>query len=256
MPQNRWNASDAAAMPALDGLVYRSRLLGSDRTVVNIYGGNTSAKTMERDHADREVQVLWVKGSGSDVATIGESGFAALRMPDMTPLISRTAMSDEAMVAYLNRSVFLPDRPRQSIETLLHAFIPAPHVDHTHPDAVISLACAADGRALCERLWGQRMVWVDYIRPGFTLSKQIGEGVRNNPKADLVVMGKHGLTVWGNTSIESYTHTINVLNEAEEFIASTRNGRRIFAGAAVPALPANERDAAWSSILPTLRGAL
>lgn len=256
MPQNRWNASDAAAMPALDGLVYRSRLLGSDRTVVNIYGGNTSAKTIERDHADREVQVLWVKGSGSDVATISESGFAALRMPDMTPLISRTAMSDEEMVAYLNRSVFLPDRPRQSIETLLHAFIPAPHVDHTHPDAVISLACAADGRALCERLWGQRMVWVDYIRPGFTLSKQIGEGVRNNPKADLVVMGKHGLTVWGNTSVESYTHTIHVLNEAEEFIASTRNGRRIFAGAAVPALPANVRDAAWSSVLPTLRGAL
>lgn len=112
MPINRWNESDKHQLPAIDGLVYRSRLLGSDRTVVNIFGGNTSAKTVERDHVGREVQVLWVKGSGSDVATIGEGGFAALRMPDIAPLIQRAEMSDEEMVAYLNRSVFLPDRPR------------------------------------------------------------------------------------------------------------------------------------------------
>ena len=256
MPQNRWNEADKHQLPALDGLVYRSRLLGSDRTVVNIFGGNTSAKTIEHDHVGREVQVLWVKGSGSDVATIGEGGFAALRMPDIAPLIHRAEMSDEEMVAYLNRSVFLQDRPRQSIETLLHAFIPAPHVDHTHPDAVISLACAADGRALCQRLWGNRMVWVDYIRPGFTLSKQIGEGVANNPQADLVVMGKHGLTVWANTSAECYAQSIKVIGEAEEFINSTRNGRVIFAGAAVPALAAEERAQVWSQVLPVLRGAL
>lgn len=256
MPQQRWNDADAQAMPALDGLVYRSRLLGSDRTVVNIYGGNTSAKTQEVDHTGRSVSVLWVKGSGSDVATIHEGGFAALRMADIAPLVQRHDMSDEEMVAYLNRSVFLPDRPRQSIETLLHAFIPAPHVDHTHPDAVISLACAAEGRALCTRLWGNRMVWVDYIRPGFTLSKQIGEGVAANPQADLVVMGKHGLTVWGATSAECYAQSIKVIGEAEEFIASTRNGRVIFAGAAVPALPEAERVAVWQQILPTLRGAV
>jgi rhamnulose-1-phosphate aldolase/alcohol dehydrogenase len=256
MPINRWNESDKHQNPAIDGLVYRSRLLGSDRTVVNIFGGNTSAKTIEHDHVGREVQVLWVKGSGSDVATIGEGGFAALRMPDIAPLIQRAEMSDEEMVAYLNRSVFLPDRPRQSIETLLHAFIPAPHVDHTHPDAVISLACAANGRDLCQRLWGNRMVWVDYIRPGFTLSKQIGEGVANNPQADLVVMGKHGLTVWANTSAECYTQSIKVIGEAEEFIHSTRNGRIIFAGATVPAMPAEERAQVWGQVLPVLRGAL
>lgn len=256
MPNNRWNDSDAQSHPDLAGLVYRSQLLGSDRTVVNIFGGNTSAKTRERDHTGREVDVLWVKGSGSDVATIKATGFAALRMADMIPLMQRADMSDEEMVAYLNRSTFLPDRPRQSIETLLHAFIPAPHVDHTHPDAVISLACAADGRALCERLWGKRMVWVDYIRPGFTLSKQIGTGVQEHPQADLVVMGKHGLTVWGDTSATCYAQTIKVISEAEEFIASTRNGRVIFAGAAVPALSPDERTTIWQHILPTLRGAL
>lgn len=256
MPQNRWNTSDAQAMPALDGLVYRSRLLGSDRSVVNIYGGNTSAKTHEIDHTGKAVQVLWVKGSGSDVATITEGGFAALRMPDIAPLQARAAMSDEEMVAYLNRSTFLVDRPRQSIETLLHAFIPAAHVDHTHPDAVISLACAADGQALCRRLWGDRMVWVDYIRPGFTLSKQIGDGVSAHPKADLVVMGKHGLTVWGDSSAAVYDQTIKVIGEAEDFIAHSRNGRTIFAGAAVPAMAAADRDATWRAILPRLRGML
>jgi len=256
MPQHRWNTTDAQSMPALDGLVYRSRLLGSDRSVVNIFGGNTSAKTIEIDHTGKQVQVLWVKGSGSDVATITEGGFAALRMPDIAPLMGRAAMSDEEMVAYLNRSTFLVDRPRQSIETLLHAFIPAAHVDHTHPDAVISLACAADGLALCRKLWGDRMVWVDYIRPGFTLSKQIGEGVIAHPKADLVVMGKHGLTVWGNTSAEVYSQTIKVIGEAEAFIEHTRNGRVIFAGAAVPALDASQQHTTWTAILPALRGML
>ena len=256
MPQHRWNSADAHAMPALDGLVYRSRLLGSDRSVVNIFGGNTSAKTNEIDHTGKAVQVLWVKASGSDVATITEGGFAALRMPDITPLMARAAMTDEEMVAYLNRSTFLVDRPRQSIETLLHAFIPAAHVDHTHPDAVISLACAADGFALCRKLWGDRMVWVDYIRPGFTLSKQIGEGVIANPKADLVVMGKHGLTVWGDSSASVYSQTIKVIGEAEEFIEHTRNGRVIFAGSAVPAMDDTERRTTWSAILPALRGML
>ena len=256
MPQHRWNSADAQAMPAIDGLVYRSRLLGSDRSVVNIFGGNTSAKTHEVDHAGKSVQVLWVKGSGSDVATITEGGFAALRMPDMAPLMARAAMSDEEMVAFLNRSTFLVDRPRQSIETLLHAFIPAAHVDHTHPDAVISLACAADGLALCRKLWGDRMVWVDYIRPGFTLSKQIGEGVIGNPKADLVVMGKHGLTVWGDTSAEVYSQTIKVIGEAEEFITHTRNGRVIFAGTAVPVIAEADRAATWTAVLPALRGML
>ncbi len=256
MPQHRWNSADAQAMPAIDGLVYRSRLLGSDRSVVNIFGGNTSAKTHEVDHTGKSGQVLWVKASGSDVATITEGGFAALRMPDMAPLMARAAMSDEEMVAFLNRSTFLVDRPRQSIETLLHAFIPAAHVDHTHPDAVISLACAADGLALCRKLWGDRMVWVDYIRPGFTLSKQIGEGVIGNPKADLVVMGKHGLTVWGDTSAEVYSQTIKVIGEAEAFITHTRNGRVIFAGSAVPAIAEAERSATWTAVLPALRGML
>jgi rhamnulose-1-phosphate aldolase/alcohol dehydrogenase len=256
MPQNLWNESEARQNPALDGLVYRSNLLGRDRSVVNIYGGNTSAKLIERDHMGREVEVLWVKGSGSDVATITEKGFAGLRLAEILPLMEREAMSDEEMVAYLSHTTHALERPRQSIETLLHAFTPAKHVDHTHPDAIISLACTPNGRELCYELWGERMVWVDYIRPGFTLSKWIGEGIRANPRAQLVIMGKHGLVNWGETARECYENSIRTIQEAEEFIQSRRNGRRIFASAGAPELTAEQRRQLFAQILPGLRGAV
>ena len=185
---------------------------------------------MEMDHLGREVEVLWVKGSGSDVATIKEKGFAGLRQAEIMPLMSRNAMSDEEMVEYLSYCTHALGRPRQSIETLLHAFTPAKHVDHTHPDSVISLACTTGGRDMCYALWGTRMVWVDYIRPGFALSKWIGEGIRSNPNADLVVMGKHGLVTWGEDCKETYAKTIQTVQEAEDYIAHKRNGRTIFSG--------------------------
>ena len=256
MPKNLWNEKEAGQLPELGGLVYRSNLLGSDRRVVNIYGGNTSAKIMETDHLGRSMEVLWVKGSGSDVADITEQGFAGLRLAEITPLIARQAMSDEEMVAYLSHCTHALNRPRQSIETLLHAFTPARHVDHTHPDAVISLACASGGQELCQELWGERAVWVDYTRPGFTLSKWIAQGIRANPKADLVVMGKHGLLTWGETSQECYQQSIRVIQEAEDFIYSRRQGRVIFPGSSVPALAAEERRQVLARVLPELRGAV
>ncbi len=256
MPENLWDEQAVKQNPVLDGLVYRSNLLGRDRSIVNIYGGNTSAKLTEVDHLGREVEVMWIKASGSDVATITEPGFAGLRLAEVVPLLERDAVSDDEQIAYLARCTFAPGRPRQSIETLLHAFIAARHVDHTHPDAMVSLACTPNGADLCRQLWGDRMVWVPYIRPGFELSKRIAEGVCGNPKAELVVMGKHGLTVWGDTSRACYDRTIQTIQEAEDFIAARRNGRRVFSGAAVPALSTEERRAAFLSLLPELRGAL
>src|SRR5450432_2466677 len=124
MPQNLWNDADFKALPDLDGLVYRSNLLGRDRAVVNIFGGNTSVKLVEPDHMGRPTKVMYVKASGSDIANIVAKQFAVLRMDDMEPLFDRESMSDDEMLAYLARAVHLPERPRQSIETLLHAFIP------------------------------------------------------------------------------------------------------------------------------------
>ena len=193
MPQHFWNDTEFSTLPDLDGLVYRSNLLGRDRSVINIYGGNTSAKIAQADFAGRMTRVLYVKASGSDVATMQARDFAALRLDDILPLISRASMSDEEMVAYLNQTAFEPGRPRQSIETLLHAFLPFPHVDHSHPDALISLACTPFGEATARKVFGARMAWVDYIRPGFTLSQQIARGVLDHPGVECVVMGKHGL---------------------------------------------------------------
>lgn len=262
MPQNLWEEHEAAEQSALDGLVYRSNLLGRDRSIVNIYGGNTSAKLADIDHLGRSVEVLWVKGSGSDLATIDEQGFAGLRLAELLPLLERNGMSDEEMVTYLAHCTFALDRPRPSIETLLHAFIPGRHVDHTHPDAIISLACAANGRQLCQELWGTRMVWVDYIRPGFALSQQIGLAVRDGLKEvagagpPLVIMGKHGLVTWGESSRQCYEHTIQVIQEAEDFIASRSRQRRVFASTRVPPLSAADRRSVLAQVLPGLRGQL
>ena len=251
MPRNLWNDEDAAAQPALDGLVYRSNLLGRDRSVCNIFGGNTSVKLQETDHLGRPVNVLWVKGSGSDVLTIREQGFAGLRQDEILPLMEREAMSDEEMVEYLSHTTHALNRPRQSIETLLHGFTPAKHVDHTHPDAVISLACLPDGEQVCRRIWGERMIWVDYIRPGFTLSKWIGEGLRAHPEAECVVMGKHGLVTWGDDARTCYENSLRIIQEAEDFIAARR------ANAAVETVGPARADIAaddWARLLPTVRG--
>ncbi len=228
MPNNLWNDTDAANLPDLDGLVYASNLLGRDRSVVNIYGGNTSAKLWMNDHMGREVEVLAVKASGSDVLTIKASQFALLRMEDIRPLFERAAMTDEEMVAYLERTVFEPGRPRQSIETLLHAFVPAKHVYHTHPDAVISVACAPDGEKAARDVYGSRMAYVPYIRPGFTLSQWIGQRVVDNPGIECVVMGKHGLVSWGASAKEAYNNVIRSVQEAEDYLNAKKQGKRVF----------------------------
>ncbi|MDX1995906.1 MAG: bifunctional aldolase/short-chain dehydrogenase [bacterium] len=256
MPQNLWNDAEAAALPDLDGLVYRSNLLGRDRTVVNIYGGNTSAKLTLADHIGRPVRVLAVKASGSDILNIKEKGFALLRLDEIDPLFEREAMTDEEMVAYLERTVFEPGRPRQSIETLLHAFVPAPHVDHTHPDAVISLACAPDAEAEARKVYGDRMAYVPYIRPGFTLSRWIGQKVVENPKIECVVMGKHGLVTWADDAKTCYENTIRMVQEAEDYIANARKGKRVFGDLKIPTLDKAERESIMAEVLPVIRGAV
>ena len=256
MPKNLWNDADAAKLPDLEGLVYRSNILGQDRAVVNIYGGNTSAKLMMIDHVGREVEVLAVKASGSDVATIKEKGFALLRMDEIEPLFQREAMTDEEMVAYLERTWFEQGRPRQSIETLLHAFVPHKHVDHTHPDTVISLMCAPDAEAEAKKVWGDRMAYVPYIRPGFTLSQWIGGKVRENPNIECVTMGKHGLVTWGPDSKTSYESTIRIIQEAEDYIADKKKGKRVYGALKVEGLADAERENLIAEVLPVIRGAV
>ncbi|WP_258525404.1 bifunctional aldolase/short-chain dehydrogenase [Paenibacillus sp. YN15] len=257
MVANRWVMEQAAGLkPGLDELVYRSNLLGSDRSVANWGGGNTSMKTVVEDFRGRPVNVMWVKGSGSDLATMKAGHFTGLRLDDIAPLFEREDMSDEDMVAYLANCMIDSKHPRASIETLLHAFLPFQHVDHTHPDAIIGLCCADNGKELAREIYGDRFVWVPYIRPGFRLSRMIAQGVRDNPKAELVLMEKHGLVTWGDTSEESYRKTLAIIGEAEAYIEARVKEETLFGGLKTEALPPERRREIAAAVMPAIRGAV
>src|SRR5215212_8048424 len=252
--ENLWDAREADGLSELEALAYRSNLLGRDRAVANYGGGNTSTKSKERDHAGREVDVLWVKGSGSDLATIGAGQFTGLKLDEVLPLMRRGEMEDQEMVSYLASCQLRPEMPRSSIETLLHAFLPYAHVDHTHPDAINMICCSEGGEDLARECFGEEAVWIPYIRPGFTLSKQVGEAVRNNPNARFILLAKHGLVTWGETHEESYSRTIEAINRAAEFVAQ-RCGEP-FGSRKLEPLSPEQREALLAEVLPALRGAL
>ncbi|GIP39465.1 putative oxidoreductase YuxG [Paenibacillus sp. J31TS4] len=257
MVQSLWDGEHASELhECLDQLVYRSNLIGADRRVCNWGGGNTSSKTVIKDFRGREREVMFVKGSGSDLASMKAVNFTGLWLDDIRPLILREEMSDEEMVAYLAHCMMDAKHPRPSIETLLHAFLPFKHVDHTHPDAIISLCCADNGQEVAREIFGSRFVWVPYVRPGFTLSKLIAEGVKANPDAELVLMEKHGLVTWGDTSEACYAQTIRIITEAEKYIEARVNEEKLFGGIKHPSLPAEVRRQFAADIMPVVRGAV
>ncbi|GGH21119.1 bifunctional aldolase/short-chain dehydrogenase [Paenibacillus segetis] len=257
MVQNLWDQTQSPQQhDGLDQLVYRSNLIGSDRRVCNWGGGNTSSKTTITDFRGRDIEVMYVKGSGSDLATMKANNFTGLKLEDISQLFQLDEMNDEDMVAYLGHCMFDAKHPRASIETLLHAFLPFPHVDHTHPDAIISICCADNGKEIAERIFGDRFVWVPYIRPGFTLSKMIAEGVLANPNAELVLMEKHGLVTWGDTSEACYAQTIKIINLAESYIESIVDNDKLFGGRKHTPLSADARRNLAALVMPTIRGAV
>jgi rhamnulose-1-phosphate aldolase/alcohol dehydrogenase len=255
-PGNRWEDGAATGLSTLDGLVYRSNLLGADRALANIGGGNTSAKEAIVDHAGRETRVVWVKGSGTDLATISAAGFAGLRLDELLPLRDRAEMDDATMVEYLRRCALSPDQPRPSIETLLHAFVPAPHVDHTHPDAVIALTSNPDGRRLVKETFGDEAVWLDYQRPGFDMSRRIALLLEAHPSARAVLLERHGLVTWGQSGEESYESTIEFVSRAARAIDEAAHGRFGLGGQSAVELEEGAVRALLSQSLPALRGAL
>jgi len=256
-PVSRWDGASAAGLSTLEALAHRSNLLGADRSLANQGGGNTSTKERIADHTGRMTDVLWVKGSGTDLATITPSGFAGIRLDEVVPLRHRKSMSDAEMVDYLLRSGIRTDQPRPSIETLLHAFIAAPHVDHTHPDAVIALTSTPRGRSLAEGAFGDEAVWLDYQRPGFDMSRRIAELLEQNPSARAVLLEKHGLVTWGETGEESYETTIEFVARAARAIDEEAGGQFGLGGQGVAALgEGGEERLLLSRALPVLRGAL
>ena len=236
-------------------LVARSRKLGADRSICNWGGGNTSAKADEVDFRGRPTRILWVKGSGSDLATVTEASFTGLYLDDVLPLLELERMSDSDMVDYLAHCFFEPGRPRPSIETLLHGFLPFAHVDHTHADATNYFACAADGEALAWECFGDDLIWIPYRRPGFGLAREVALALRAKPEAKLVILAKHGLITWGNTDESCYASTLKTIARAQNYVEERITHRgAVFGGARFPTLSEVQRHSIASQVSPILRG--
>ena len=258
-----WNEEHARQLGdnQLALLRYRSNLLGADLRITNFGGGNTSSKIELPDpFTGKPVRVLAVKGSGGDIGSITEAGFALLYLDRLEQLkdLYRGEKYEDEMVRYYPLSAFGENRVAASIDTPLHAFLPFLHVDHLHPDWAIALAASANGdRKLGEfnREFGRNIVWVPWQRPGFELALLIEKAVRERTEAEGLILGGHGLFTWGMTQRDCYLNSIHTIDQMGEFILQHQAKKgSLFGGIDYQPL-ANRKDIA-TQILPALRGAV
>ena len=227
---------------------YSARLLGAEPRLVLHGGGNTSVKTTQRDVFGEEVEVLCVKGSGWDLASIEPAGHPAVRLQPLMRLRALNRLSDEDMVSAQRQLLLDPSAPNPSVETLLHAFIPDKFVDHTHSTAILALADQPDSEAIFAEIFGDRVALVPYVMPGFDLARAAGDARDSRPGAEGMILLKHGVFSFGATARESYERMIALVSAAEAYLA--RRPRVT----SRPAALANPREAIEQ--LPLIRGAL
>jgi rhamnulose-1-phosphate aldolase/alcohol dehydrogenase len=254
--QSRWRDDEAAGRSELDLLVYASRLVGAETSLVVWGGGNTSIKTLERDHRGCDVPVLRVKGSGSDLKSVQRKDFPGVRLDDIGALRGREDMDDADMVDYLAHGLMEPAGSRPSIETLLHGFLDHRAIVHTHADAIVSLTNNDRPRDTIEAVYGGSVIAVQYRRPGFRLSRDVAEALRARPDARALILERHGPITWGATVREAYEATIELITRAEDAIRDRRRARVMFGPPRVPALEPAARRAMAVSLAPRLRGRL
>ncbi|UYN99636.1 MAG: bifunctional rhamnulose-1-phosphate aldolase/short-chain dehydrogenase [Devosia sp.] len=255
--ENKWDDAKAASMSEPERLVYRSNLLGSDKRVTNYGGGNTSSKIMQKDPlTGQEVEVLWVKGSGGDNASIKLDGFATLYMDKLRALkgLYRGVEFEDEMVGYLPHATFNLNPRASSIDTPLHAYVNRPFVDHMHPDAIIAIAASKNSKELTQQIFGDTIGWLPWKKPGFELGLWLEKFCLDNPDAKGVVLESHGLFTWGDTPKQCYETTIAIINQAIEWFETQTVGKTIFGGAAVQSLDADARRAVAARLMPRIRG--
>lgn len=244
--------------PAAADLIARSNRLGADPKNTNYAGGNTSAKGTETDPVTGEpVELLWVKGSGGDLGTLNESGLAVLRLDRLRSLVDvyPGVEREDEMVAAFDYCLHGKGGAAPSIDTAMHGLVDASHVDHLHPDSGIAIATAADGEALTAKIFGDKVVWVPWRRPGFQLGLDIAGIKAENPQAVGCILGGHGITAWGDTSDEAEQNSLWIIDTAATYIAE--HGAAEPFGAVVPGfepLPEAERRAKAAALAPTIRG--
>ncbi|MET4002213.1 rhamnulose-1-phosphate aldolase/alcohol dehydrogenase [Arthrobacter sp. UYCu511] len=239
-------------------LISRSNRLGADKRNTNYAGGNTSAKGTAVDPVTGEnVELLWVKGSGGDLGTLKKAGLAVLRLDRMRALVNTYpgVEREDEMVAAFDYCLHGKGGAAPSIDTAMHGLVDAAHVDHLHPDSGIAIATAADGQELTAKIFGTKVAWVPWRRPGFQLGLDIAAIKENNPEAIGTILGGHGITAWGATSEEAETNSLWIIETAEAYIGA--QGRKDPFGPALSgygALSEAERGAKAAALAPTIRG--
>jgi rhamnulose-1-phosphate aldolase/alcohol dehydrogenase len=246
-----------AVNPTVAELIARSNRLGADPKNTNYAGGNTSAKGTETDPVTgEEISLLWVKGSGGDLGTLKPEGLAALRLDRLKALVDVYPGVDreDEMVAAFDYCLHGKGGAAPSIDTAMHGLVDAAHVDHLHPDSGIAIATAADGEQLTEAIFGEKVTWVPWRRPGFQLGLDIAAIKKANPAAIGCILGGHGITAWGDTSEEAETNSLWIIDTAAAYLVEHSKAEPF--GPALDgyaALPETERHAKAAALAATLR---
>lgn len=253
---NLWDDALAARLDEAGQLLYRSNLLGADLRITNFGGGNTSAKIEMKDPLTREnVRVLWVKGSGGDIGSMKRDGFSTLYLDKLESLkgLYRGLAHEDEMVALFNHCTFDLNPRATSIDTPLHAFVPHRHVDHVHADAVIAIAASVDAERLTREVFGGKLGFLPWQRPGFDLGLKLGEMASRHPDYVGVVLGGHGLFTWAETSKACYEMTLRVIQQAADWLAAHEQ-KPAFGGAKVEAASLEKRRTIAARLMPLIRG--
>lgn len=263
-----WDDKKAASCDPVGRLIYRSNLLGSDQRITNTGGGNTSAKIIEKDPLNGDAtEVLWVKGSGGDLRTSNRENFSSLyqqKLLDMQLLYASRpdkgykGQAEDDMVGMYMHTTFNLNPRASSIDTPLHSFLPGKHVDHMHPNAIISIAASHRCQELTQEIFGGAMAYVPWMRPGFELGLAMQEISKKNPSLQAIMMGQHGFISWDDDEKDCYTLTLDMIERAAAFIDAKyqlKGGdKTAFGGLKFQTLEPQARHATLAAILPWLRG--
>jgi rhamnose utilization protein RhaD (predicted bifunctional aldolase and dehydrogenase)/NAD(P)-dependent dehydrogenase (short-subunit alcohol dehydrogenase family) len=259
VPVSRWSQQQADGKNPAELLLYRSNLLGSDLTITNFGGGNTSAKLRETDPlTGRDVEILYVKGSGGDIGSMKLDGFATLYLDKLLSLEShyKGLTFEDEMVGYLPHCTFNLNGRAASIDTPLHAYLPYAHIDHVHPDAIIALAASSGGQAATAEIYGGNVGWLPWKRPGFDLGLRLRDLVAANPGLRGVMLAGHGIICWGDSAQACYENTIELVARAAEYLNQRMSAAPAFGGCATRTWPQQERARTAAQLMPRLRGAM
>ena len=255
-----WDEAKAAELAGdeVGLLVYRSNLLGADLRLTNYGGGNTSCKATAKDPlTGKEVEVMWVKGSGGDLGTMKRNGLAALYVDRLRALknIYRGIEHEDEMVELFNHCIYDLASKAPSIDTPLHGFLPFKHIDHLHPDAAIAIAAAKDGKKITQELFSGTIGWVEWQRPGFDLGLKLKQCLDESPGIRGIMLGSHGLFTWGDTAYESYINTLEVIERCAQYLEDNFGKKGpVFGGERIKSLAKEDRLKKASALAPVLRG--